>query len=160
MEQSRGQILLVDEDLAIADMVAELLGQEGYAVTTLSDTGQEAVLEAIENAPPDCVILDSADTGGYGASWETAALLTSRPHPIPVIMFTAHTRDIEEAVTRRTLRSLTARFAAVVSKPFNLAVLLAAVASAVDQSRSPAGAVRAKLRSQVRFTVLGFFATS
>ena len=50
MEQSRGRIPLVDEDQVIADMVAELLGQEGYAVTTLGDTGQAAVLEATERA--------------------------------------------------------------------------------------------------------------
>ena len=143
MEQSRGRILLVDDDQAIMDMVAELLGQEGYAVTTLGDPDQEAVLEATESAQPDCVLLDSADKGGYGASWDTAALLASRPHSIPVIMFTAHTRDIEEAVTRRTARSLSARFAAVVSKPFNLEVLLAAVASAVNQSRGSVGASRA-----------------
>ena len=124
-------------------MVAELLGQEGYAVTTLGDTGQAAVLEATERAQPDCVLLDSADKRGYGVSWDTAALLASRPYPIPVIMFTAHTRDLEEAVTRRTARSLSARFASVVSKPFNLAVLLAAVASTVDQSRGSAGASRA-----------------
>ena len=143
MEQSRGRILLVDHDQAIAAMVAELLDQEGYAVTTLGATGQEAILEATESAQPDCVLLDSADKGGYGASWDTAALLASRPHPVPVIMFTAHTRDIEEAVTRRTARSLAARFAAVVSKPFNLAVVLVAVASAVDQSRGSTRAVQA-----------------
>ena len=143
MEKSGGRILLADQDHAIADVVAELLGQEGYAVTTFGDAGQEAVLEATESAQPDCILLDGADTGGYGASWGTAALLASRPHPIPVIMFTAHTRDIEEAVTRRTARSLNARFAAVVAKPFNLAVLLAAVASAVDQSRGSPGTSRA-----------------
>jgi CheY-like chemotaxis protein len=143
MEQTRGQVLLVDHDRAIADVVAEFLGQEGYTVTTLGDTGQQAVLEAIESGQPDCVLLDSAGKGGYGASWDTAALLASRPHPIPVIMFTAHPRDIEEAVTRRTARSLTARFVAVVSKPFSLAVLLAAVASAVGQSRNSTGAVQA-----------------
>jgi CheY-like chemotaxis protein len=93
MEQSRGRILLVDQDQAIADLVAELLGQEGYAVTTLGALGHDAVLEATASAQPDCVLLDSADKGGYGGSWETAALLASRPHPIPVIMFTAHTRD-------------------------------------------------------------------
>jgi two-component system OmpR family response regulator len=143
MEKSRGRILLVDDDQAITDLVVALLGQEGYAVTTLGDTGQAAVLEATATAQPDCVLLDSADRGGYGDSWRTAAVLASRPHPIPVIMFTAHTRDIEEAVTRRTARSLTARFAAVVSKPFDLAVLLVAVASAVDQARGSTRAVQA-----------------
>ena len=143
MEKPGGWILLADQNHAIADMVAELLGHEGYAVTTLGDTSQEAVLEATESAQPDCILLDSADAGGYGASWDTAALLASRPRPIPVIMFTAHIRDIEEAVTRRTARSLNARFAAVVAKPFNLDVLLAAVASAVDQSRGSPGTLRA-----------------
>jgi two-component system nitrogen regulation response regulator GlnG len=142
MEESRGRILLVDDDQAITVVVAELLRQEGYAVTTVGDMALLANLEAAVRAHPDCVLLDGADNGRFGASWDTAAVLARRPRPIPVIMSTAHTRDIEEAVTRRSSRSLTARFAAVVAKPFDLAVLLAAVASAVAPSRSSTGAMQ------------------
>ena len=142
MEESRGRILLVDDDQAITDLVAELLRQERYAVTTVGDMAQQAILEAAERAHPDGVLWDGADNGRCGASWDTAAVLARRPRPIRVIMYTAHTREIEEAVTGRSCRSLNARFAAVVAKPFDLAVLLAAVASAVAPSRSSTGAMQ------------------
>ncbi len=48
-------------------------------------------------------------------------------------MFTAHKGDIAEATARQTERSVLADFAAVVSKPFDLDELLAAVDQAVSR---------------------------
>ncbi len=50
------QILLVEDDIALADSLAKALKKQLYAVNTV-DTGT-ATLTAINAEPPDMVILD------------------------------------------------------------------------------------------------------
>ena len=57
-----------------------------------------SVIQAeVARLEPDVVLLDGGDGGGYGYSWVHAAWMRERSRPIPVIMFTAHTKELAEA---------------------------------------------------------------
>lgn len=133
----RGRILIVDDDEDIANLVEELLSEEGFDVTILRDSRAEAIQEAVEGIHPDCLLLDSGVGSGYGTSWESAAWLAARRPAVPVIMFTAHAGASSEATANTSERSQAAGFAAVLLKPFELTELLTAVELAVSQSNRP-----------------------
>jgi len=56
LQRARGRVLVVDDEPAIADVVARYLQRAGYE-TTVAATGQEAIVSA-EAARPDVVVLD------------------------------------------------------------------------------------------------------
>ena len=128
-------MLIVDDDADIANLVEELLSEDGYAVTVLRDAQIEAIQEAVARVQPHCILLDGGVGDGYGASWESAAQMAGRVPPVPVIMFTAHANASSEATKNISERSQSAGFVAVLLKPFELADLLRAVEIAVSQSR-------------------------
>ena len=128
------RVLIVDDDSDIAHLVEEVLSEDGYAITILSDARIEAIQEAVAQLEPDCMLLDGGVGSGYGASWESAALMAARLPAVPVIMFTAHAEASAEAMENTSERSQAAGFAAVLPKPFNLTELLRAVEIAVGES--------------------------
>jgi len=137
----RGSVLIVDDDQDVSKIVAEVLSEEGFQISVLRDS-QPAVIHAeIARLEPDVVLLDGGDGGGYGDSWVNAAWMRERSRPIPVIMFTAHTRELAEAQLGVSDRSKSAAFLGFLPKPFDLRVLVETVARVVEE---PA-AVRALL---------------
>ena len=82
-------ILIVDDQADNRDMLAVLLGSEGYR-TLQAEGGMEA-MDSIANDPPDLILLDVSmpDMDGYAV----ASLLKADPKTaaIPIIMVTAHT---------------------------------------------------------------------
>jgi DNA-binding response OmpR family regulator len=137
----RGSVLIVDDDQDISKIVAEVLSEEGFQISVLRDS-QPAVIHAeIARLEPDVVLLDGGDGGGYGASWVNAAWMRERSRPIPVIMFTAYTRELAEAQLGLSDRSKSAAFLGFLPEPFDLRVLVETVARVVEE---PA-AVRALL---------------
>jgi two-component system cell cycle response regulator DivK len=124
------RVLIVDDDRDILTVVTEALGDEGYEVHTLSDNHAPPVLDAVRQLEPDCVLLDSQSHDGYGASWELASQLARLPRPVPVVMFTAHQRDTNEACANTSARSRAARFAGILAKPFELDYLIDVVTRA------------------------------
>ena len=137
MEPCRGRVLIVDDDEAIAALVAEVLSDEGYAPSVLTDGRTTAIQEAVTRLEPDCILLDGGVGRGYGESWDTAALLASRIPPVPVIMFTAHSGTALEAQENTSARSRAARLASLVPKPFELDELVLAVSLATGRSVTP-----------------------
>lgn len=125
-------VLVVDDDRDMLDLVTQVLTDEGFAVSTLMDVRDGPVLALVGQLEPDCVLLDSFSHGDYESPWELAAKLTSRPRPVPVIMFTCHREAATEARAGRSSRALAAGFSGIVEKPFELDDLLEAVARAVD----------------------------
>jgi len=121
------RVLVVDDDRDVAEVVAAILGDEGYRVTVLDPVSDEAVLEAVGRIEPDCILLDGAGAVEYGQSWAVASALSARHRHIPLIMFTAHAGDAREAEQEVSLRARDAQFGAVIRKPFQLDELLAAV---------------------------------
>ena len=128
------RVLIVDDDSDIANLVDEVLSEDGYAVTILRDARIEAIQDVVAQLEPDCMLLDGGVGSGYGASWESAALMAARLPAVPVIMFTAHAGASAEAMENTSERSQAAGFAAVLPKPFNLTELLRAVEVAVGES--------------------------
>ena len=79
-------ILVVDDDLAVHDVLAQTLSKEGYALTHARD-GAEA-LEIMRKTPPDIVTLDVMMPKVDG--WSVLGIMKSEPEleHIPVIMLT------------------------------------------------------------------------
>ena len=128
MREPVGRVLAADDDADIADLVEELLTDEGYIVTTLRDRDEESVRATVERLRPDCVLLDGDVPGNYGESWgDAAAWMTASPAPVPVIMFSADRRTTGEAWDDESERSQAAHFSSVLPKPFDLDELLRAL---------------------------------
>jgi CheY-like chemotaxis protein len=134
VSESAARVLVVDDDADIADLVEDLLAEEGYAVTLLRDRDLESVRSAVERLRPDCVLLDGAIPGVFGESWADAAWMAAMSAPVPVIMFSAEHRATREAQGDESQRSHAAHFSSVLPKPFDLDELLRVVALAVSQS--------------------------
>jgi len=120
-------ILIIDDDKLIRWSLSTVLGRAGYRICEAA-TGAEG-LAAVETGTPDLVLLDIklADMDGF-------AVLTAiyQAHPkLPVLMMTA---DTTPETARQALR-LGAR--GYLDKPFDSAVLLAAVSEAVQSNTSP-----------------------
>src|SRR4029078_1895940 len=98
-------ILVIDDDRDVARLVEVLLRDEGYDVSLLHEVTPELVVRSVGMLEPDCVLLDGQSPVGYGTSWDLAALLSSRPRPVPVVMFTAHGPDVREARDGESARS-------------------------------------------------------
>jgi two-component system phosphate regulon response regulator PhoB/two-component system alkaline phosphatase synthesis response regulator PhoP len=88
---SANSILVVDDDMAILDMVAELLGYEGYEVLT-SNSGSDALIQAKDHAPR-LILLDLMMPEMSG--WQVVSALRSAPQTrtIPVVLLSAR-RDL------------------------------------------------------------------
>lgn len=110
-------ILVVDDDQAILETVAEILGDEGYTVVTARN-GVEG-LAVVERTVPALVLLDRwmplLDGQGF---WQA---LQQRGVHVPVIAMTA-AQDAE-----RWAQEIQA--AGMLPKPFKLPMLLSLVAS-------------------------------
>jgi CheY-like chemotaxis protein len=78
-------ILIVDDDQAILQTVAEILTDEDYHVLTAAN-GAEA-LEVLAHASPQLILLDMRMPGMDG--WQFAQVLRSKQHTIPLIVMTA-----------------------------------------------------------------------
>jgi DNA-binding response OmpR family regulator len=130
------RVLVIDDDADVSDLMFAILSDEGYAVSTLLDTGHESILAAVGQQEPDCILLDGAPGTAYGSSWAEAAYLAARARAVPTIMLSADAGDVREARADETDRAHAADFAAVLAKPFALDELLTAVATACGESES------------------------
>lgn len=111
---SSKQVLIVDDDAAILEMIAELLSYEGYKVVTCSE-GREAVAFA-HSTDPALILLDLMMPEMSG--WQVIAALRLSPQTraIPIVLLSAR-RDLADAA-----REL--KVAAYLEKPFDLDELL------------------------------------
>jgi CheY-like chemotaxis protein len=134
------KVLIVDDDEDIANLVEEALSEDGYAVTILREAESGAIDEAVALHQPDCILLDGGAGSGYGDSWESAASMSRRTPPVPVIMFTAHGGAVAEAKANESSRSQAAGLTAVLTKPFDLYELLRVVEHAANEHEARRGA--------------------
>jgi CheY-like chemotaxis protein len=112
------RVLLVEDDRAIRETIAELLEAEGYGVRCAGN-GAEALALLASEAPPQVIVLDLMMPVMDG--WEFREALKRDPHlaRIPVIVLSASNR-LEQRID-----ALGA--AAFLPKPFEVGRLLAAV---------------------------------
>ncbi|MDQ6694029.1 MAG: response regulator [Chloroflexota bacterium] len=111
-------VLVVDDEKAIRDMIVALLEEVGYQVAT-AQSGLEAI-DCLSEVQPDLVLSDVMMPGMEGG--HLAAIMHARPEyrAIPVVGMTA---------LNELRRDYDANFAAVVHKPFEIAVLLETIES-------------------------------
>lgn len=134
MAPSRPSVLCVDDDRDVVEVVSAILEDEGYAVSSVYDFTEDALLRAIGRLEPDAILLDSVASGGFAGSWDLAARIRRRSRPVPVVMFTAHLADVAEAQEGSSGRTKQADFAGILSKPFSLDDLVETVGRAVGRS--------------------------
>lgn len=98
------RVLVIDDDAGVRDVVAAILGDEGYEVSMLDHLADAVVRAAIDRIEPNCILLDGAEAIGYAKAWTTAADMRRRARPIPTVMFTAHVLDAAGAARRSRRR--------------------------------------------------------
>jgi DNA-binding response OmpR family regulator len=125
------RVLVVEQSQLLADLIQQVLCDDGYQVELFTGIDPAAIRQTIEGSEPDCVLLNGLGGEGYGEAWELAAWLQHRPCRVPIIMLTGLAADAAEARQGASARSRAAGFSAVLEKPFELEELLAAVSRAV-----------------------------
>ena len=133
MTTARQAILLAEDDPDIAELIAECLQGEGYAVTVATDAnGAVATLGTKTFA---LVLTDAfADRGPGATQWAEVERIRHAAGATPTIICTAHrAQDFPDFAARG--------FAAMLSKPFDLDYLLALIARLIAQPEAnlPAG---------------------
>src|SRR5262245_43311299 len=86
MSKPSGTVLIVDDDVAVGDVLAALLSQEGYETRTA--TSGEDAREFLRTEPADVVITDVQMPGMSGL--ELFGRVTAPWPDLPVIVLTAH----------------------------------------------------------------------
>jgi DNA-binding response OmpR family regulator len=135
MEQSKPQILIVEDEAAIRDGLADVLVYHGYAVDAVGD-GREGLKRALSGRY-DLVLLDVMLPGRDGFSICDEIRKVDRNQPI--IMLTAKTTD-EDIVNGLTLGADD-----YIAKPFSIAQLVLRVKAVLRRSR-----VGIELATQIR----------
>lgn len=111
-------ILVVDDEMGIRELLSEILGDEGHAVSTAENAHQAREMRA--QSTPDLVLLDiwMPDTDGVTLlkEWQRDGMLT-----MPVIMMSGHA-TIDTAVEATRIGALN-----FLEKPIALQKLLKAV---------------------------------
>lgn len=122
------KVLVVDDEADTRELLRVGLGQCGAEVMT-AGSAQEA-LAAIEESRPDLLISDIGMPGedGYELIRKVRALSAVRGGKIPAIALTAYAR------TEDRLRALRAGYQMHISKPVELAELVAVMASLVQRN--------------------------
>jgi DNA-binding response OmpR family regulator len=170
------QILIVDDEPAIAAAVRERLEREGFAVLA-AGSGEQA-LSALDEAVPDMLLLDVGLPGIDG--FELLRRIRARGLALPVILLTARGDEIDRVVGLElgaddyvvkpfSVRELTARVRALLRRAAEVAALRAQVSSqpepqpaaglTIDQARRRASFRGAALELRPReFDLLAFLA--
>jgi two-component system phosphate regulon response regulator PhoB/two-component system alkaline phosphatase synthesis response regulator PhoP len=120
------RILVVDDELAISELVSEALKRQGYRVETASDG--DSALEKAETTLPDLILLDLMLPRLDG--WEVCRRLKSQAmtRRIPIMMLTAR-RDEREVVAGLEIGADD-----YLKKPFSLGELIARVKALLRRS--------------------------
>lgn len=137
-ERAPASLLLVDDDVAFADLLAEHLGRAGFAVVRAGD-GQEA-LEVLRERRPDVMLIDlqMPRMGGL----EVVEVLARQGRLPPTIVMSAF-GSLETALQAIRLGAVD-----FVSKPFRLAEAELKVRLALEKGLAPTGRGRSPSRDE------------
>jgi len=120
-------ILVVDDEIGIRELLLEILGDEGHAVSLAENAA--AARTQLQAETPDLVLLDiwMPDTDGISLlkEWSSLGQLT-----MPVIMMSGHA-TIDTAVEATRIGAMD-----FLEKPIALQKLLAAVQKGLDRART------------------------
>jgi two-component system OmpR family response regulator len=132
-ESSKHRVLVVDDELNIAELVSTALRYEGFEIRSVGDGA--AALAALRDYAPDLVVLDVMlpDMDGF----EVQSRMRADGLTVPVLFLTAR-----DAVQDR-VRGLTLGADDYMTKPFSLAELVARVHAILRRTiDSPEGSHR------------------
>lgn len=115
-------ILVIDDDLAIGDLIRDVLREEGHEIVFV-----EHLESAAPDLAPDLVITDLVGVHGYDTDVARAVLIRvhERYPDAPIIVCTGHEQALRESAQLGA--------AAVVRKPFTLEALVKTVAKATGR---------------------------
>ncbi len=133
------RVLVADDDRAIRESLARLLGMEGHRVTAVADGA--AALDAMKERQPDLLVLDLMMPTIDGLT--LCRLLRSEGDRIPILMLTARTE------TSDRVAGLDAGADDYLAKPFDPDELLARVRALLRRSRPDEAAASASPVLQV-----------
>ena len=122
------RILIVDDHREIREVIAQVLSNEGFAVTVAADGG--AMRRSLQDRKIDLVILDLMLPGEDGLSL-CRELRTMMP-TLPVIMVTAKGEEVDRVV------GLEVGADDYVTKPFSSRELVARIKAVLRRARPPA----------------------
>ena len=135
---TNGSVLIVEDDPAIREMVAEYLGAQGYAVQQV-ESGTD-MREAIEHELPDVVLLDVRLPGEDGL---TLARFLRERYDVGIIMVTGAGDVVDRVV------GLEVGADDYITKPFDPRELLARLKSVLRRLQSkPASAQNAQVTTE------------
>jgi DNA-binding response OmpR family regulator len=125
-EQDKKIVLVVDDDLDVAEMVSAYLSVHGYVVRTV-DMGEEAVQEALAD-PPDLVIQDInlPDIDGFEVAYRLRN--NRKTKNIPIIFLT------EKRARSDRLQGLELGADDYITKPFDIQELKLRVRNAIQRT--------------------------
>lgn len=123
---STHHILVVEDEVDLAQMLRMNLTQDGYSCDMVHDGGE--AVTAIRKRRPDLVILDRMLPGLSGDDVLASIRRESELAKVPVIMLTAKAEDSDQ------LAGFELGADDYVTKPFAIKVLLARVASVIRRS--------------------------
>jgi CheY-like chemotaxis protein len=97
------RLLVVDDDLSVGKLLRAIFEREGWSVDYVSSG--EACVAAVEEAPPDVIVLDQMMPGLTGI--DTARRLRADGFDKPIVLFSAYLGpDLQSAVRELDLKSV------------------------------------------------------
>lgn len=126
------RILITDDEEAMRSLVARAIALDGHEVLTAADGGEALDLIVAEGGRFDLLLTDIKMPVMDGIA---LALATARDYPkLPILLMTGYADQRERA------SGLEAIILDVVTKPFSIAEIRAAVAAALNSVARPAAA--------------------
>ncbi|MFT3729364.1 MAG: phosphate regulon transcriptional regulator PhoB [Terricaulis sp.] len=121
------QVLVVEDEAALAELLKYNLEKEGYRVSVATD-GEEALVQA-EESPPDLVLLDWMLPKAPGV--EVCRRLRARQETrnTPIVMLTARSEETDR------VRGLDTGADDYITKPFSMGELLARIRAVMRRIR-------------------------
>jgi two-component system OmpR family response regulator len=129
-DQTRGSVVLVDDELSVRRLLSEALRLEGFEVETAASA--EEGWQVIDRMQPDVAVVDVMMPGGDGLGLLSRLRGSVRHHDLPVAMLTtrAQQEDIE--------RGRRAGADVYVTKPFSIEQLVWHLDELRVKERAPA----------------------
>ncbi len=129
MEESKGNLLIVDDDLAVRTVITRKMQSSGYTCIAVSN-GNEA-LETISTQTFDLVLLDIKMPGPSGI--EVLPQIVSKYPEVGVVMITA----VDD--TRTAVEAMQMGACDYITKPFSLEELSTKIGHAIEKKKKDIG---------------------
>jgi len=125
------RVLVVDDDVAVADSLANMLEGHGYEIIVANDVA--AALRAVDASAPDVVLTDIYMPGTDG--YQLIGALRSKRQSLQIVAMSGGSAELDVLEFARKLSA-----DAVIDKPFRYAELIALIGRCLECARTAAPA--------------------